>query len=165
MNELEFEKFLSDAATSAQAKNDLLEQRYGIGQFARWDHDGEVEQLTFSNPGDSDVIVAETTDIGSYSLKTKTWLWAWANESNTDAARTKSARLKKLAYTTGMRIFTDMHLNCDEYLAWELAAASVEHLGSIGCYRGPVGHLWVFWSIDSVAALRRDRKRDTDNQE
>ena len=155
MNEAEFENFLADASEAVQAKNDLLEQRHGIGHFARWDHDGDLEQLTFSNQGDADVVVAETTDIGSYSLKTKTWLWAWASESNTDAGRTKASRLKELFDITGMRVFTDAHFDCDEYLAWELAAASVQHLEGIGCYRGPVGHLWVFWSIDKVAAVRR----------
>ena len=155
MNEAEFQDFLADAVESLQAKNDLLAQRHRIGHCARWDHDGDLEQLTFSNPGDADVLVAETTDIGSYSLKTNTWLWAWANESNTDAARTKASRLKKLFDITGMRIFTDAHFDCHEYLAWELAAVSVQHLGGIGCYRGPVGHLWVFWSIDTVSAIRR----------
>jgi hypothetical protein len=155
MNEAEFEDFLADAAETVQGKNDLLEQRHGIGHFARWDQDGDREQLTFSNPGDADVLVAETTDIGSYSLKTKTWLWAWANESKADAARAKAAELKKLFEVTGMRVFSDAHFDCDEYLAWELAAASVQHLGGIGCYRGPVGHLWVFWSINKVAAVRR----------
>jgi hypothetical protein len=105
--------------------------------------------------GHADVLVAEITDIGSYSLRTKTWLWAWANDSNTDAARAKAARLKELFNLTGMRVFIDAHFDCDECRAWELAAASVENLGGIGCYRGPTRHLWVFWSIDSVAAVRR----------
>jgi len=155
MSESEFEEFLADAAHAVQAKNDLLEQRHGIGHFARWDHDGELDRLTFSNPDDANVLVAGTTDIGSYSLNTRTWLWAWANESLTDAARRKAARLKTLSDVTGMRIFSDAHFDCDEYLAWELAAASVEHLDGLGCYRGPVGHLWVFWSLDSVKPFRR----------
>jgi len=155
MNEAEFEDFLAGAVEAVRANNALLEKRYGIGHFARWDHDGEVEQLTFSNPGDADVLLAATTNIGSYSLNTKTWLWAWANKSHTDTARAKAAELKKLFDVTGMRVFIDAHLDCDEYLAWELAAASVENLGGIGCYRGPVGHLWVFWSIDKVTTVRR----------
>ena len=155
MNESQFEEFLSGAVEAVQAKNDLLEQRHGIGHFARWDHEGDSDQLTFSNPNDAHVLVAETTDIGSYSLKTKTWLWAWANESLTDAAREKAAELKKLFDVTGMRVFSDPHFDCDEYLAWELAAASVQQLGGVGCYRGPVGHLWNFWSINTIAAARR----------
>ena len=151
MNESQFEQFLSDAAEAVQAKNDLLEQRHGIGHFARWNHDGDLGQLTFSTPGDAAALVAETTDIGSYSLKTKTWLWAWANESLTSGARAKADELKKLYEVTGMRVFIDAHFDCDEYLAWELAASSVEHLGGIGCYRGPVDHLWIFWSIDTIA--------------
>jgi hypothetical protein len=155
MNESQFEEFIACALDAVRAKNDLLGQRHRIGHFARWDHDGDSSQLTFSNPNDVDVLVAKTTDIGSYSLKTKTWLWAWANESLTDAARERAAELKNLFDTTGMRVFVDPHVDCDEYLAWELAAASVEHLRGLGCYRGPVGHLWVFWSIDTIATARR----------
>lgn len=155
MNESQFEEFLGEAVQAVQEKNNLLELRHGLGHFARWDHDGDSGRLTFSNPDDADALVAETTDIGSYSLNTKTWLWAWANESLTDAARDKAAELKELFGVTGMRVFTDPHFDCDEYLAWELAAASVQHLEGVGCYRGPVGHLWVFWSIDTVAVVRR----------
>ena len=154
MNESQFEEFIAASVEAVQTKNDLLEQQYGIGSFARWDHDGDSDRLTFSNPGDANALVAKTTDIGSYSLNTKTWLWAWANESLTDAAREKAAELKKLFDVTGMRVFIDPHFDCDKYLAWELAAASVQHLGGVGCYRGPVSHLWIFWSIDTVAAVR-----------
>lgn len=152
MNELQFEEFLSSAVEALQAKNDLLRQQHGIGSFARWDHNGEVGELTFSNPDDADNLVVRTTEIGSYSLKTETWLWAWANESFADAERAKAAKLKKLFDKTGMRIFTDPHFDCDEYLAWELAAVSVQYLEGTGCYRGPAEHLWIFWSIDSLAA-------------
>lgn len=155
MNESEFEDFLADAVKSLQAKNDLLGGRHGIGHFARWDHDGELNRLVFSNPNEAEVLVAETTDIGSFSLNTKTWLWAWANKSNTAASREKAAALKLLFDATGMRIFTDPHISCDENLAWELAAASVEQLDGLGCYRGPVGHLWVFWSIDKITLSHR----------
>jgi hypothetical protein len=155
MNEWQFEAFLGDTVEAVQAKNDLLELHYGLGHFARWHHDGNSGRLTFSDPGDADVVVAETTNIGSYSLNTKTWFWAWANESLTDAAREKAAELKGLFGVTGNRVFTEAHLDCDECLAWELAAASVEHLGGAGCYRGPVGHLWIFWSLDTVALVRR----------
>jgi hypothetical protein len=155
MNESEFEEFLANAARAVQVRNDRLQQRHGIHDFARWDHDGDVDRLTFSDPDDADVLVADTTDIGSYSLNTKTWMWAWANESKTESARAKAAELKRLFDVTGMRVFTDPHFDCDEYLAWELAAAGVQHLGGIGCYRGPVGHLWLFWSIDAVKAVRR----------
>src|SRR5687767_3045582 len=105
MNELQFEEFLADAVAAVQAKNDLLEQRHGIGHFARWDHCGELDQLTFSNPGDAHVLVAGTTDIGSYSQRSKTWLWAWANESNTERGRVKASELKKLFEVTGLRVF------------------------------------------------------------
>ena len=155
MNEAQFEQLLADGVEALRQKNAALEAKHGIGRYARWDHDGERGVLTFSDPGQPTVLEAKTTDIGSYSLNTKTWLWAWANESNIEMEREKAGVLKELFEVTGMRIFRDAHFDCDEYVAWELAATSVQHLGSLGCYRGPVGHLWVFWSIDSLVRIER----------
>lgn len=155
MDEAEFRRFNVAAISALKRKNAVLEERHGLGGYARWDHDGDLGVLTFSNPGSLTGLVAETTDIGSYSLKTKTWLWAWANESNTAAERSKASRLSELFRTTGMPIFRDAHFDCDEYLAWELAAASVQHLGSIGCYRAPADLLWIFLSINEISVVRR----------
>ena len=155
MNEGEFEEFMARCVADAQRKNDALDAEHGLHSFARWDDDGDRQTLLFTNPGEVDALEAKVTSIGSYSLKTHTWMWAWANESLTDAAREKASLLKRLFDRTGMRVFTDPHVDCDEYLAWELAAAAVDELGSLGCYREPVGHLWIFVSIDAIAAVRR----------
>jgi len=155
MNEAEFEGFIARCVEDAQRKNDALDAEYGLHSFARWDDDGDRQTLVFTNPGEADALEAKVTSIGSYSLKNQTWMWAWANESLTDAAREKASVLMKLADRTGMRVFTDPHIDCDEYLAWELAAAAVDELGSLGVYREPVDHLWIFVSIDAMARVRR----------
>jgi hypothetical protein len=155
MNEAQFEEFIARCVASAQQKNDALDAKHGLHSFTRWDDDTDRQILLFTNPGEADALEAKVTPIGSYSLKTQTWLWAWANESLTEDARQKASKLKNLSDRTGMRVFVDAHVDCDEYLAWELAAAAVDELGSLGCYREPVGHLWIFVSIDAVAAVRR----------
>lgn len=82
-------------------------------------------------------------------------MWAWANESIPDVRRTRTESLRSLADETGMRLFRDAHSDCDEFLAWELAAAGARHLEAIGIYRGPSGHLWSFWSLDRVIDATR----------
>jgi hypothetical protein len=156
MNEAEFERFIAGCLAELRRKNEALDAEHGIGTYARWDDDRETELLVFSNPGDPEVLEAHVTSIGSYSLETHTWLWAWANKSLPIAAQEKAVVLKGLFERTGMRIFSDPSLDtCDEYLAWELAAAAVSQLGSLGCYREPAGHLWIFVSIDTVRSVRR----------
>lgn len=155
MTEAQFEEFLERCVADAQQKNDVLDAEYGLNSFARWDDDGDCEVLVFSNPGQPDILEAKRTAVGSYSLRTQTWLWAWANESLTDAAREKASQLRRLAERTGMRVFSDPHIPCDEDLAWELVAAAVDELGSLGCYREPVGYLWIFVAIDAIARIRR----------
>lgn len=157
MNEAELEAYLAECVEVFQERNRLLETRYGIGHFARWDVDGEALTLTFSDPDDDAILVADITQLGTYSLNTNTWLWAWANESNTAASREQSAALRSLADTTGLRLFGDAHHDCDEFLAWELAAAAARHLDALGIYRCPADHLWSFCSIDRVTQTRRTR--------
>lgn len=155
MTEAQFEEFLARCVSDAQDKNDALDAEYGLHSFARWDDNDDRELLIFSNPGEPEVLEAKRTKIGSYSLRTRTWLWSWANESLTDAAREKASKLKRLAERTGMRVFSDPHIPCDEYLAWELTAAAVDELGALGCYREPAGHLWIFVTIDAIARAQR----------
>jgi hypothetical protein len=155
MNEAQFEEFIARCVSDAQRKNGARDAEYGIHSFARWDDDGDRELLVFSNPGEPEVLEARRTNVGSYSLQSQTWLWAWANESLTEAAREKASKLKRLAARTGMRVFSDPYVPCDEYLAWELAAAAVDELGSLGCYREPAGHLWIFVAIDTISRIQR----------
>ena len=152
----QFNTFISDAVDAVQQKNTQLAKRYNLGGFARWDYNGDLGHLIFSNPGDPKVLMARTTSLGSYAVQAKTWLWAWANDSLTDEERERAAALKGLHAKTGMDLFTDPGIGCDEPLAWGLAAASVQHLGGLGVYRGPMDDLWVFWSIDKITQGRRD---------
>jgi hypothetical protein len=96
MNESDYELFIEECVNSAQCKNDLLQEVHGIHNYARWDNDRDAGTLQFTNPGQSTALTAQITNIGSYSLKTKSWLWAWANESLAEAPREKSAELKRL---------------------------------------------------------------------
>ncbi len=155
MNEAEFDRFIEACVDELKAKQEALEVEHGLGKYARWDHDGELGTLTFSDPKMKGVVEAVTTQIGSYSLKTKTWMWSWANASVLEPERERASHIKGLVRATGVKMFGEAHFACDEYLAWELAAAAVHQLKSLGCYRAPMDHLWVFLSIDSIETVKR----------
>lgn len=150
MTEAAFEEFLAGCMSALREKNAALEKRYRLGSFDRWDHDGDANVLTFSNADGRAIVEAKTTDIGSYSQKSQTWLWAWANQSIVELDRARATPLKQLFDVTGMHLFQDPHFDCDECLAWEMAAAAVHQLQSLGVYRAPIEHLWLFLSIDSI---------------
>lgn len=155
MTEAGFEQLVAKWLEDLRAKQATLQNVYGLGKFDRYDRDGDEGVIRFSNAGDDRTLVADATDIGSYSCETRTWMWAWANDSVSESGRAKSARLKTLADLTGMGLFREAHFDADEYLAWELAAAAVHHLGAVGCYRAPLDQLWIFLTIDDLRAERR----------
>jgi hypothetical protein len=156
MNEAPFEEYLERCVEALQEKNGLLETVHGLGSYDRWHYDGPAATLTFWNEEEETQLVAEITEIGTYSLNTQTWMWAWANESATPAARQQAEALQSLFDTTGNSMFRDAHFDCDEFLAWELASAAVEHLEALGCYRAPSGHLWMFVAIDRLSTATRE---------
>jgi hypothetical protein len=155
MTEAGFEQLVARWLEDLRAKQETLQNVYGLGKYDRYDRERDEGVIRFSNADDDRTLVADATDIGTYSCKTRTWMWAWANDSVSSAGREKSARVKTLALLTGSPLFRDPHFAADEYLAWELAAAAVHHLGALGCYRAPSDQLWIFLTIDELRAERR----------
>ena len=137
MTEAKFEEFLARCVSDAQHKNDALDAEYGLHSFVRWDDDRDRELLVFSNPGKPDVLEAKRTEIGSYSLRTQTWLWAWANEDFSPAAREASRRLQALHALTGFRVFVDPGIGASSADAQDFAALAVHQLEAIGFFRSP----------------------------
>lgn len=137
MNDAEFDVFLSTATEELKSKQEVLTNTYGFGSHKRWMFENdEKAKLQFFNADDKLVIAADIIDIGSYSPSASTWKWAWAYDSIHPSLKEQSLRLKELEEITDLIIFgEDKAFEADEYLAWELAAMSVKHLGALGCYR------------------------------
>lgn len=155
MTDDEFDSFVQSCGDELEAKQAALENQFGLGRHARWAYDGNTGLLTFADDQGVTAVEAETTQLGSYSVNSKTWRWAWANLSVPQSERMKSAKLKALYKRTGMDVFKNEGFNADEQMAWEVAAMGVHELGALGCYRGPAKHLYVFFAIDRIAAARR----------
>jgi hypothetical protein len=156
MDDTEWAAFVGDSVRRVQKLNDDLHRQYGLHDFARWHHDGEAGTLCFFNPESPHGLEANVTPIGSFSLNTKTWLWAWANHSKSELEAQRSEQYRALASSIDCTFFSTAHFDCDEFLAWELTAVCVDHFNSVGCYRLPIGHLWVFLALDDIAKVERE---------
>src|ERR1044072_4387615 len=151
----EFDSFVKACGDQLDAKQAALEKQFGLGRYARWAYDGNSGLLTFADDQGVTAVEAATTQLGSYSVNSKTWRWAWANPSVPESERMKSAKLKGLYKRTGMDVFRNEGFYADEQMAWEVAAMGVHELGAVGCYRGPAKHLLIFFAIKRMAAARR----------
>jgi hypothetical protein len=136
MNDDDFEVFLTDATDELKAKQASLTERYGLGSHKRWMYETDKAMLQFFNHQNDLVLEADIIDIGSFSPANSTWKWAWAYENISATMKAQSLRVKELEDITDLVIFgEDKAIEADEYLAWELAAMAVKHLGALGCYR------------------------------
>ncbi|MGE3820808.1 MAG: DUF6882 domain-containing protein [Isosphaeraceae bacterium] len=146
----QFQAFVTRNVTDLQAKQADLERRFGLSGFARWWFDQPTGLLRFEDSADRAPVETPFTEVGSYSVKTRTWVWGWANGSVLEEQRKKSSRLRALAELTGFDVFRRGVWEADESLAWELTALAVGHLGAQGAYRCPMDHLHVFLAIEGV---------------
>ena len=91
--------------------------------------------------------------IGSWSGKRNSWMWSWANENVADYTRSKSNCLKDLQKITGSEVFINPLFECDQEMAYELAAFSIEYLDAEGMYMAPGERSDVFMAVMSPHAL------------
>ena len=157
MNDDEFDRFLSNASEELKAKQEILTKTYGFGTHKRWMFENDKAKLQFFNQDDQLVIEADIIDIGSYSPSAGTWKWAWAYDAIAPALKADSLRIKELEEVTDLVIFGDKEpVAADEYLAWDLAAMAVKHLGALGCYRAfsSARNVNMFFAITGVQVIK-----------
>ena len=124
----------------------MLGEKYGIGTFQEYFIDQETSILQFKN--DEDVVGAfDIVFIGSHSKEESSW--TWANESIMEKNRVRASVLKEMQEMIDGNFFTYPKLKCDEYLAHEITALSLEHLNAKWAYFFPIlnGSTYLFVAI------------------
>ena len=156
MTDPEFDAYLAARVEAFERKQDTLQAGYALGTWARWDYDQPTGRLLFSDPADKVAVEAMVTPIGSWSAASDTWQWGWANPSIVEPGRSKARRLRGLYDATdGLECFHSELFECDEGMAWQLAALAVDHLGAVGCYAAPSGASVLFLAIDDIRPVGR----------
>lgn len=144
MTDEQFDEFVDTCYEDFETKQNKMYEEYNIGTFSDYWFDQVSKVLQFKN---SDIVELEfdIVCIGSWAHKKETWMWSWANISMTDECRKDSELLKELKVRTGSNIFEMEGLKCNEVMAYELVAMSLNQLNAIGMYRipGETSHLFV----------------------
>ena len=151
MNEEQFEAFIADCAQALQAKQALLQSQFGLDRFSRWQLEQDSSVLCFLSPDGREQLRFRVTPIGTYASAQESWKWAWANNKLPQPVRERSERLKALRERTDYDCFADAEaFTADDTMAWELAAAAVESLDAMGCYRAPNRDTWLFLALEEA---------------
>jgi hypothetical protein len=146
MTDEQFENYLVMCYDKLESKQQKFISDYNIYNFDEYWYDQDQCILQFKKNGEVSLEFS-VVFIGSWSGKSNTWMWSWANESVADYARIKSNCLKDLQKITGSELFINSLLECDQEMAHELAAFSIEYLDAAGMYIAPGERSDVFMAV------------------
>ncbi|CAL2063581.1 DUF6882 domain-containing protein [Tenacibaculum sp. 190524A05c] len=107
--------------------------QYNLDSYSHWFYDQESELLRIYN-NDNDEIYFDYVPIGSYSLKSNTWLWSWANEHSIEKNKTKTLIIKELGEKNSYSQLSDGLFECDKEECWNFAAITKNYIQSLGVY-------------------------------
>ncbi|WP_395683611.1 DUF6882 domain-containing protein [Dokdonella sp.] len=151
MTDEEFDAFVADALAELDAKQSALEKAHGLGRHERFDADFERATLRFSDGG-TPVAEAMVVPVASFVPSSGSLVWWRTNRNLPEATRAHGYDHAALAAFTGMDVFAQRAIECDEDMAWEITAMACKHAGLEGAYVAPHGAASLFLLI---AAMRR----------
>src|SRR5580704_17361587 len=136
MTEDEYTQFRHGAHHELMELNSLCKRQFSIGNWDRWDYDGDLGTITFSEGGLPKVI-AEIQLVGTTSTKSHTWLWGWANESVPRPITVQIERVRDFGKAESLPVLFEPSWPDDEYHGWEMTAIAAKLLHAKGGYRAP----------------------------
>ncbi|MDR4952244.1 hypothetical protein REB14_08675 [Chryseobacterium sp. ES2] len=107
---------------------------YRIDSYVNWFYDSELELLRLYND-DNDEVYFKYIPVGTYSLKSKTWMWSWYNTHSIEKNKNELLVIKKFGIENNYEKLYTGTFASDEYAGWELSSICLEFLKGIGVYR------------------------------
>ncbi len=130
----EFDAFLERALAELHAKQAVLSNSFGIGGNERFVVDFASCLPTFF-VGEAPTAEASILPLGTHSLDKQRYRWSWSDEGLPIDVRDASRKTQALYDLTGFEMFKQATIQCDQTMAWEIAALSCSVLAAHGAYR------------------------------
>ena len=146
---LDYPKALREAVHALTDLNEVVNAKFGIMAWERFDYDLAARTLTFSHKGRPRV-VAEIQLVGATDHG---FLWSWANASLWPAGCFEDAlKTKAWGEANGVTDLTTPRLNGDPTnLGWGMTAMAAKITGAVGAYRPMDGDRSLFLLYRSIA--------------
>ena len=145
----EWDDFVASCRGSLSARQPLLDSRFGIGSYQRYDYDQATKQIVFSNQGQPGVI-ADIEVVGTFSKASGTWMWSWANFSLLPKVRTRMKRVRALGEQRRFPRLNTYLWPADEVDAWDMAAIAAHVLRAQGVYRSPGESTDIYMTLSKI---------------
>ncbi len=129
---------------------DRFKQKYQIDSYSNWFYNQSTGFLHFYNENDTQEIYFKYIAIGTYSIKTKTWMWNWENEHSLEKSKQQLLELKKIGEENNYEKLSNGYFDSDEYDGWDFIAIALKFFGGLGGYRVQTDHLLKYMLISEV---------------
>ena len=149
---------VSDDLTPEQFKkhcDDHLEKltekhakEWGLGKAQRWDMDLDEGTLTWTFA--DKVVTAPIQVVGTYAVRSKTFLWGWDHPSISEPLSKHAALTKAYGEKKKIKALTQRKIVCTEEEAWTFTAMAVELGKAQGAYRGSAGKAYIYFTFGKV---------------
>lgn len=125
ISENEFQKFCKT--------QEEFYSKYDLNSYSNWFYDQESELLRIYN-SDNDELFFKYIPVGTYSLKSKTWLWSWNNEHSIAESKNETLKVKAFGEKNNFEKLTTGLIECEKDECWEFVAISGKFIDNIGAY-------------------------------
>jgi len=130
--------------------------KYQTDNFANWFYNQSSETLRLYS--DDKEVYFKYIPIGTFSLKTKTWLWAWGNENSIEVSKFETLKVKKIGENNNYENLINAHFEGDEFTGWELTAIAFNKIKAIGTYRVISDHLEKYFLLTEIITKQEVEK-------
>ncbi len=150
MTDEEFDQYLDDACTEHDEKYAQLINEFGIGSHDNFVVEYENQSLLFFEK-ERPVVKCKIVPVATHIPTKNSLVWFWSNKNLPEQVRNFGTPIKKLYELTGYDLFNNPSVECDEDMAWEIAAMACKCLNGKGVYRIPQGNIHSYVVLTSVS--------------
>ncbi|MBW7674217.1 DUF6882 domain-containing protein [Chryseobacterium chendengshani] len=131
---MDYEEFADEKCQSLMQIQEEFREKFGIDRYELWHYDAELELLRLYND-DQDQLFLKYIPIGTFSLKSETWMWSWYNEYAAEPSKENVLVIKDFGIKNDYHKLVEGTFSADEFDCWEFAAICFDKLDGIGVYR------------------------------
>ncbi|MDN5284262.1 MAG: hypothetical protein JWR38_536 [Mucilaginibacter sp.] len=143
-SEQNFEDYKSQCVTDNMLLQPEFIKLYDINSYENWFYDHGTGAFHFKSD-DGRNLYFKYVDVGSFSTKTHIWNWSWDNNTTPKHVSNALEKVKVFGINNNFEQLTKGLFEGDEYTGWEMTAISAKLLNTIGSYRIPHEHLFIYF--------------------
>jgi hypothetical protein len=131
---MDYEEYSKQRLDNLVQIQDKFKEIYKIDSYANWFYDSELELLRLYND-DNDEVYFKYIPVGTYSLKSKTWMWSWYNKYSLEKNKKDLLIVNEFGINNKYEKLHKGTFSSDEYDGWELSSICLEFFKGIGVYK------------------------------